>query len=181
MRDDISIMLHTTQVAYKGFDSNFRCMNDFQFEVGQKYVHNGTIELCRNGFHACINPSDVFSYYYHDTDRYAEVLVEDFTVGNDKLVSKIITIVREISRVEFCDMCNGKTNSYGTTYWYKNGKLHRDNDQPAVIYANGSRRWYVNGNLHRNNDKPVVFLANDSGCANFTPMGSDVAFRRYLY
>jgi hypothetical protein len=27
----------------------------------------------------------------------------------------------------------------------KNGKLHRNNDLPAVIYVNGSKSWYQNG------------------------------------
>lgn len=44
----------------------------------------------------------------------------------------------------------------GTRCWYKNGQLHRDNDQPAAIYYTGSRYWYKNGNRHRDNDKPAV-------------------------
>ena len=40
-------------------------------------------------------------------------------------------------------------------YWHKNGKQHRDNDQPAVIRFDGSNEWYKNGRLHRDNDKPA--------------------------
>jgi hypothetical protein len=46
-------------------------------------------------------------------------------------------------------------HSDGAQFWYKNGKLHRDNG-PAVIYANGTLRWYFNGELHREDDKPTV-------------------------
>ena len=44
----------------------------------------------------------------------------------------------------------------GSKYWCKNGKPHRDGDKPAVIWANGgSKYWYKNGKLYRDGDKPV--------------------------
>lgn len=101
----------SAQIVYKDFNYDFCGMMEFQYEVGQQYVHNGTIELCLNGFHACINLADVLLYYNHNTDRYAEVLVKDFILGNDKLVAKIITIVREIPRIKFYDICSGKQTS----------------------------------------------------------------------
>ena len=33
----------------------------------------------------------------------------------------------------------------GTQMWMRNGKLHRDGGEPAVIYGNGTKRWYVEG------------------------------------
>jgi len=36
----------------------------------------------------------------------------------------------------------------GTTKWYYNGKLHRE-DGPAVEYSTGVKAWYKEGNLHR--------------------------------
>jgi hypothetical protein len=30
-------------------------------------------------------------------------------------------------------------------FWYANGKLHRNGNMPAVIYACGDEYWYVNG------------------------------------
>jgi len=42
----------------------------------------------------------------------------------------------------------------------KNGEYHRDNDLPAVIYANGAKQWYQNGYLHRDNDLPAVVYAD---------------------
>jgi hypothetical protein len=32
-----------------------------------------------------------------------------------------------------------------TKLWYKQAALHRDNDQPAVIWTDGSKFWYKNG------------------------------------
>ena len=50
----------------------------------------------------------------------------------------------------------------GTKSWYQNGERHRDNDQPALIYADGSKCWYQNGKQHRDNDQPAVILADGS-------------------
>jgi hypothetical protein len=48
----------------------------------------------------------------------------------------------------------------GSQIWYQNGKLHRDNDLPAVIWANGTQYWYKNDELHRDNDLPAIVFAN---------------------
>jgi hypothetical protein len=39
--------------------------------------------------------------------------------------------------------------------WYTNGQLHRDGDQPAIIYRDGSKSWYKNGEKYRDSDDPV--------------------------
>ncbi len=38
---------------------------------------------------------------------------------------------------------------HGTKYWYKNGKLNRDNDLPAVVLKSGTQFWRKNNVLHR--------------------------------
>ena len=48
----------------------------------------------------------------------------------------------------------------GSKEWYLNGKLHRDNDQPAIENANGSKEWRLNGELHRENDLPAIEFSN---------------------
>ena len=37
--------------------------------------------------------------------------------------------------------------------WYQNGKYHRDNDQPAMINADGSKRWYQNDKFIKQESK----------------------------
>jgi hypothetical protein len=51
-------------------------------------------------------------------------------------------------------------NDDGDEIWHKEGKRHRDNDLPAVIYFNGSKFWYKKGQLHRENDLPAVIYAD---------------------
>jgi hypothetical protein len=49
--------------GYKVADSNGRCRG-YQFEVGKRYKHDGTIRLCKSGFHFCIKASHCFDYYF---------------------------------------------------------------------------------------------------------------------
>jgi hypothetical protein len=44
--------------------------------------------------------------------------------------------------------------------WFRNGKLHRENDLPAVIHFDGTQKWYLDGKLHRDNDLPAIMDAN---------------------
>ena len=44
--------------------------------------------------------------------------------------------------------------------WYLNGKQHRDDDLPAVIWSDGSLEWYQYGRRHRDNDQPA-FIHKD--------------------
>lgn len=43
-----------------------------------------------------------------------------------------------------------------TRKWKLEGKLHRDGDLPAIIYAHGTREWWKNGKKHRDGDLPAV-------------------------
>ena len=54
-------------------------------------------------------------------------------------------------------------DQFGTQRWYNSdGLLHRDNDLPAVIKANGYQEWRINGALHRDNDKPAIIYPDSS-------------------
>lgn len=48
----------------------------------------------------------------------------------------------------------------GAKMWYKNGEIHRDNDLPAVILSDGTQEWYKVGLLHRENDLPAIEYAD---------------------
>lgn len=42
----------------------------------------------------------------------------------------------------------------GNISYFKNNKLHRDNDLPSIISNNGDMRWYKDNKIHREN-KPA--------------------------
>ena len=50
----------------------------------------------------------------------------------------------------------------GSRHWFQNGQLHRDNDLPAFECATGGRSWFKNGERHRDNDLPAETWGN--GC-----------------
>lgn len=37
----------------------------------------------------------------------------------------------------------------GARYWYRIGRLHRENGEPAIVEANGDLFWFVDGLRHR--------------------------------
>ena len=83
--------------AYKGFDENF-CCRDFQYEVGKEYHITGDLKICKNGFHACEDFIDTFSYYPMGNSRFAIVkLWGDVLYGNNKMCASNIEIVKELS------------------------------------------------------------------------------------
>ncbi len=86
-------------VAFKGFDANLRCRG-FQYEIGASYVHEGPVVRCtKEGFHACENPLDVFTYYSPHESRYCSVEVsgEISRDGSDsKIAAAKLTVVAEI-------------------------------------------------------------------------------------
>ena len=52
-------------------------------------------------------------------------------------------------------------DKYGTKRWYdEEGKLHRDDDLPAIEKANGDlpKEWYRHGVRHREGGAAVIFM-----------------------
>ena len=85
-------------IAYKGFNTDLTC-RDFQFRIGETYTHEGKVEACASGFHACENPLDVFGYY-NPTSRFAIVEclgeINKESNGDSKIACGSIHIKAEI-------------------------------------------------------------------------------------
>ncbi|MDA5494750.1 hypothetical protein PGS50_16000 [Yersinia intermedia] len=97
-------MSKETVITFKGFDQNLQCRG-YQFEIGKTYTHEGKVEACGSGFHACEAPFDVFGYYPPTNSRYA--VTESFGVidreddGDTKIASASITITAELTLPQF--------------------------------------------------------------------------------
>ncbi|EDS7536832.1 hypothetical protein AA516_001369 [Salmonella enterica subsp. enterica] len=91
-------------VTFKGFNKDLKC-RDFQFAIGETFHHDGKVEACGSGFHACEFPFDVFSYYPPAESRYAETIsfgITDREEGGDtKIASSSITIKDELTLPQF--------------------------------------------------------------------------------
>ena len=180
-------------IGYKGFNYKLQGCIDFQFQEGQTYEIEGDLEMCKNGFHFCDMPLNVLDFYpnkygnkYAIVEALGKVIIDYECAECKKLVTDKIKIVKVITLKELNDLCkntifNVKTGNYyfnengkyhrendlpaieyanGTKEWWLNGKLHRENDLPAVEYASGTKHWYQNGELHRDNDLPAIERAN---------------------
>ncbi len=63
-------MSKETVITFKGFDQKLQCRG-FQFEMGGTFEHEGEVEACATGFHACEYPLDCFGYYEPASSVYA--------------------------------------------------------------------------------------------------------------
>ena len=152
--------------AYKATNSDMKCL-DFQYELGKEFIHNGELGFCLSGFHFCKHLIDVFRYYdFAPFNKFWEVEIPDDAIvidGDDKSVTNKIKFIRELSNEEIKDLTNEKVfiqddgayNKNGNQYYYRNGKLHRE-DGPAVIRADGSQEYYRNGKYHREDGPAVI-------------------------
>ncbi|EKN3337281.1 hypothetical protein FG463_003037 [Yersinia enterocolitica] len=97
-------MSKETVITFKGFDQNLQCRG-YQFEIGKTFTHEGKVEACDSGFHACESPFDVFGYYSPADSRYA--VTESFGTidreedGDTKIASASITITAELTLPQF--------------------------------------------------------------------------------
>ena len=100
--------------GYKVFNPDWTC-NDFQYEVGNTYHHNGSIGLCREGFHFCEKLANCFNYYSFDPEnKVAEVIATgEIIKGDDKCVTNNIEIVREISWNDVLNLVNTGISNTG--------------------------------------------------------------------
>ncbi|EBI7092554.1 hypothetical protein IER32_004098 [Salmonella enterica] len=91
-------------VTFKGFNKDLQC-RDFQFEIGKTFHHDGKVEACCSGFHACECPFDVFSHYPPAESRYAETIsfgvIDREEIGDTKIASASITIKAELTLPQF--------------------------------------------------------------------------------
>ena len=96
-------------IAYKAFNKDFTCRG-FQYEVGKTYKHEGEVEPCEKGFHACENPLDVWDYYPVVDDegslaRYAKVEASGRVIkAGDKLACSELEVLAELSLGEFIEV-----------------------------------------------------------------------------
>ena len=113
-------------IAYKGMKSNMTCKG-FQYEIGKTYKADKA-ELCKCGFHACLNPLDVLDYYQDEDSRYFKVKlsgeITKCSFEDTNVAATEITILEEITDI-FDEIINN-------TEWWKN-----DNVLDLLYYHEG--------------------------------------------
>jgi len=136
--------------AYKVFNSDLTCRN-FQYEIGKTFKHEGKIQLCESGFHACLKIVDCFNYYSFDpNNRVCEVeLSGEIIKGEDKSVCSEITLIKELTWSDILSLVNtGNDNSgYGNS-----GNLNSGNRNSGHCNSgNKNSEHYNSGNNNSGN------------------------------
>jgi hypothetical protein len=107
--------------GYKIFNPDMTCMG-MQYRTGQEYKMDESPVLCKRGFHFCVDPVDLFSYYSFDPDNivcHVEALgecVTDYYVQNyirdTKHATNHIRIGERITWANVLELVNtGKGNT----------------------------------------------------------------------
>ena len=98
--------------AYKGFNKDMTCRG-FQYEEGKTY-HEDEAELCKSGFHACLNPIDCLVYYEPANSVYHEVELDDVCDEksmDSKICGKTIKIGAKLSIAKIAELSIDFTKS----------------------------------------------------------------------
>lgn len=104
-----------------------------------------------------LEPNDIMQMYIifktmlNELSLYCNLIIRCTTIVDDSIVDWFKKHKIQLKFIE--TIIHDK---YNKEMWYRNGKLHRDNDLPALIRHNGNLLWYQNGKLHRDNDEPAV-------------------------
>jgi hypothetical protein len=149
-------------IGYKLIASN----NAFRFIEGVTYELPGPAEPLVNGFEFCDVPVGLVSRSSLEQYAMVEALGDiqwTYDTRNERVVlaTNKLKIIRFLTKEELHQ--EGKNKIYDVVsgkYFFEKNKLHRDDDLPAKITANGDQFWYQRGVLHREGDLPAVMFAN---------------------
>lgn len=112
------------EILFKGTDSNMQCRG-FQFEMNKEYVINNDrpVQICRNGFHACINPelvNDFYKMFSFSKNRIFKIKghVVDRDKYDYKVVCDSIIFVEEINLEELINAILEKNYEHPYAKYY---------------------------------------------------------------
>jgi len=118
-------------------DQNTQIINNYRGELYKKLYPDGRYEIYRRG--------ELFKEYGRDIEYYVNgelyKKIEDHYGYDPDHIYENQGLIHKLK---------------GEQTWYKNRKLHRENDLPALIDFDGTQEWYKNGKLHRESDLPAI-------------------------
>ena len=126
--------------SFKAFDADMKCRG-FQYEVGKTYTHEGKVEECESGFHACESPLDVLRYYPLVGSRFAAVTQSGGTSkGESKIASARITVDAELQMPYFIKACVDWIKDRATTGNEANAATTGDRSLAAALGRNSGAK-----------------------------------------
>lgn len=158
--------------SYKGFDKNMKCRG-FQYEVGKEYEMDGEIKCCKQGFHACESPMEVWDYYDMFSSRYAEVEQSgkiDKEENSTKVCSSRIKIKAELKLADIINIGVEWLKDITSPSKFKtDGELNDNGDRRKQIGSSGysakigSSGYYAQ--IDSTGEDSVIMCAGNSSIA----------------
>jgi len=140
---DYRNQLQDQEIAFEQYIENQSLLKK-NLILNQKNKMNLRIESCKSQLYDHYDKIVLPDANYTSNLEY-EIVFKDNVFPN-------IIIFPEQMNEDYVKEANGRQ-----TFYKKGTKIvHRDNDLPAIIYADGAESWYQNNNLHRENDLPAV-------------------------
>lgn len=136
------------KIGYKA-TYNMVAHNDFVYEVGKTYVHDGKIEICSSGFHYCNNMEDVLRFYEptrHFVLLEVEILSDNIIDEGYKCVTDKIKILRIIPLEEHKLFTVNVLTSNTDVYNSISGKTYRssyDEKNRIIVKSNFFKRTII--------------------------------------
>ena len=122
--------------SYKGFDKDMKC-RDFQYEVGKEYNMDGEIKCCKQGFHACKSPLEVWDYYDMLNSRFAEVEQSGKIDEEEKSTKVCSSHIKIKAELKLADIINIGVE------WLKDITSPSKVKADGVLNDNGDRRKQI--------------------------------------
>jgi hypothetical protein len=155
--------------AYKAFNADLTCRG-FQYEVGKTYTHDGPVEMCASGFHACLHPLDVLNYYPAAGSRFALVEMLNATGGNEgstKICGAEITIKAEMHIHEM--VAAAVKHVFDAAKWVKKNTTTGDSGAASATGDSGAASATGDsGAASATGNRGAASATGDSGAASAT-------------
>lgn len=87
-------------------------------------------------------------------------VIEKFNISGDVIVHGKSIHHCIMGKVHADDDYPAIIEAKGVLIWCKDGEIHRDDDKPAIVDIKGANVWYKHGKIHRDNDKPAMIYSD---------------------
>jgi hypothetical protein len=123
--------------------------------------HAGGGQGINKGFYYSTNLSEtlideLFKHIIQPVGNYHYIF---FKIRPQSNINQIASSLYIVDIIELLEPLNGELKFNDGIYNFVNGYLH-NNIEPAVKLNNGTLKWYYLSNLHRNNNEPAIIRAN---------------------
>ncbi|WP_420013949.1 DUF7666 domain-containing protein [Tateyamaria sp.] len=126
-------------IAYKGFNTDWTCRG-FQYAIGKTYEHEGPVETCGSGFHACEHPLNVFDYYVPAKSKFALVELDGDLAredgGDTKVAAAKITIKAELQLSQLVEAA--VEHVFEAAKWLEKSTATKDNHAASATGGRGA-------------------------------------------